>query len=132
MKKFSYQTFRNLKRFQGIFFIGIISVFIKVNNQQINSLKECSLIYEFDLSIIKFLYIKFKTNAQVISFYSKRKRFVLPIFIKYVLSDKLVFKDSFNLKNFKAYSNYCPEYIFINKNNNIRLENIQDSQIKVF
>jgi len=127
----NYQTFRNLRRFKGIVLFRIISVFFGINNQKINNLKECSLIYEFDLPLKNYLSIKFKTKAEVISFYSYRKRSYLLIFIKYFLSNKLVFKNSFNLKNFRDYSNYCPEYIFVKKNNDIKLENIQNSQIQI-
>ena len=132
MKNYNYQTLTNFLRLKNIILLRIFSVFFKLNDTNLNSLNECSLICEFNISIKKYLYIKFKTKAKIISFFEEKKdkNFDLEILIKYILSDKLIFDNSFNLKNFRKYSDFLPEFFIINKKNkNIRLENIQNSQI---
>ena len=132
-KKYNYQTYTNLQRFLNIIFLKIYLLFFNNKNSNLSLVKECSLVYEYDLPLEKYLYIKFKSRAKIISFSQAKKNnyFNFTILIKKILSEKIILNiKDFNLKNFKKYSNFVPEYFFINKNSeNYYLTNFRANQI---
>ena len=134
-KKYNYQTYTNLQRLLNIILLRLYLLFSNYKNYDLNLIKECSLVYEYELPLEKYLYIKFKSRAKIISFSQAKKKNYLnfTFFIKNIFSEKIILNiKDFNLKNFKYYSNFVPEYFFINRNlGNYSLTNFRENQIYI-
>ena len=134
-QKYNYQTYTNLARFLNIALLKIYLLFFNEINSDLILIKECSLVYEYDLPLDKYLYVKFKSRAKIISFSNAKKKnfFKFSLLFKNILSEKIILNArDFNLNNFKYYSNFVPEYFFISKNlKNYSLRNFNDNQIYI-
>ena len=128
MRKYNYQTYLNLNRLFNQF---CLSLFFR-KKERLNFLNECSLIYEFEIPFWDFLFIKFKTRARIISFCNIEKHHIMSLnfLIRNIFSDKIYFDiKEVDINDFRSFSNWIPEYVFLKKNKQFKLKNFLKCQI---